>query len=261
MWSDRVENSKYHTENSGLRADRGYVGHKSAKMMKRSKVIEARQQEMLEEKRGLLHNIDTADNLKIMPLVYHTDCLVLLKNISIFYDETAVCQNIGFEIRRGDRIALCGKNGSGKSSLIKLLCGENITYTGDVHIGSRLKISYVSQDTSFLIGSMSEYAHQKEIDEALFKAILRKLDFSREQFKKDMSCLSEGQKKKILIAASLCEKAHLYIWDEPLNFIDVLSREQIEELLLESCPTLLFVEHDDFFRERIATHTVDLSST
>lgn len=80
-------------------------------------------------------------------------------------------------------------------------------------------------------------------------------------FKKDMSCLSEGQKKKILIAASLCEKAHLYIWDEPLNFIDVLSREQIEELLLESCPTLLFVEHDDFFRERIATHTVDLSST
>lgn len=81
----------------------------------------------------------------------------------------------------------------------------------------------------------------------LFKAILRKLDFSREQFDKDLETYSEGQKKKVLLAKSLCQPAHLYVWDEPLNFIDVLSRVQIEDLLLASRPTLLFVEHDRAF--------------
>ncbi len=73
-----------------------------------------------------------------------------------------------------------------------------------------------------------------------------------------MDDYSAGQKKKVLIARSLCEKAHLYIWDEPLNYIDVLSRIQIEELLLESQPTILFVEHDAAFCDAIATKTVNL---
>ena len=73
-----------------------------------------------------------------------------------------------------------------------------------------------------------------------------------------MGDFSEGQKKKVLIARSLCEKAHLYIWDEPLNFIDVISRIQIESLILEYKPTLLFVEHDKAFRNNICTKTVCL---
>ncbi|KAI7251422.1 hypothetical protein KC345_g11581, partial [Hortaea werneckii] len=91
------------------------------------------------------------------------------------------------------------------------------------------------------------------IDESLFKSILRKLDFSRIQFEKDLSTYSGGQKKKVLIAKSLSEKVHLHVWDEPLNFIDVISRMQIEELLLEYSPTILFVEHDREFCENIAT--------
>ena len=105
---------------------------------------------------------------------------------------------------------------------------------------------------------MTDYALENSIDESLFKAILRKLDFSREQFEKDISSFSGGQKKKVLIAKSLCEKAHLYIWDEPLNFIDVISRMQIEELLLEYSPTLLFVEHDSEFCKNVATKIVEL---
>ena len=85
------------------------------------------------------------------------------------------------------------------------------------------------------------------------KAILRKMGFERSQFDKNMEDFSEGQKKKVLLARSLCEEAHLYIWDEPLNYIDVLSRMQIEELLLQYQPTILFVEHDKVFRDKIAT--------
>jgi lincosamide and streptogramin A transport system ATP-binding/permease protein len=84
------------------------------------------------------------------------------------------------------------------------------------------------------------------------------LDISRVQFEKDISNFSEGQKKKVLIAKSLCEKAHLLIWDEPLNFIDVISRMQIESLLLQFKPTILFVEHDRIFCENIATKFVYL---
>ena len=88
--------------------------------------------------------------------------------------------------------------------------------------------------------------------------MLRKLDFSRAQLEKDMSDFSGGQKKKVLIAASLSTRAHLYIWDEPLNFVDVISRMQIEKLLIEYKPTILFVEHDRTFCENIATKTVEL---
>lgn len=64
--------------------------------------------------------------------------------------------------------------------------------------------------------------------------------------------LSEGQKKKILIAKSISESAHIYIWDEPLNFVDIISREQIEKVILEYNPTMIFVEHDEMFIEKIA---------
>lgn len=255
-WSNKVERTKYDTKNSGSKPDRGYIGHKAAKMMKRSKVLDARRQKAVQEKSKLLKNIESAESLKISQLDYHAKQLVAFYDVSISYGENTVCQNISFAIEKGDRIALQGKNGSGKSSVIKLIFGENIAYSGDVQIGNGLKISYISQDTSDLSGNLSDYSRENGIDESLFKAILRKLDFSREQFDKDISDFSGGQKKKVLIAKSLCEKAHLHIWDEPLNFIDVISRMQIEELLLEFNPTILFVEHDSAFCENIATKTV-----
>ena len=74
-----------------------------------------------------------------------------------------------------------------------------------------------------------------------------------------MGDYSAGQKKKVLIAASLCQQAHLYIWDEPLNYIDVLSRIQIEELIKTYKPTMLFVEHDKVFCNNIATKIVHVA--
>ena len=124
---------------------------------------------------------------------------------------------------------------------------------GTVHRQSGLTVSYVPQDTSFLQGSLSAFAAGRGVDETQLKTILRKLDFSREQFEKPMESYSGGQKKKVLIAASLCERAQLYVWDEPLNYIDIYSRMQIEELLLDFQPTMLFVEHDSAFVERVAT--------
>ncbi|HEY2495130.1 MAG TPA: Lsa family ABC-F type ribosomal protection protein [Paenibacillus sp.] len=257
-WSHEVEKTKNGTRNSGSKVDKGYIGHKAAKMMKRSQSIEQRQQSAIEESSKLLKNIESSENLKITQLAYNKKQMVELEHVSIYYGEHTGCKDVTFTVEQGERVTLTGPNGSGKSSILKLILGEDIPFTGTFRKGSQLKISYVSQDTSHLQGNLSDYASQNEIDESLFKAILRKLDFSRIQFENDMSSFSGGQKKKVLIAKSLCEKAHLHIWDEPLNFIDIISRMQIEELLLEHSPTILFVEHDSEFCKNIATQIVEL---
>jgi len=229
-------------------------------MMARSKAIEGRQQAAIAEKSKLLKNIERSDTLKIFQTPHHSKHLVQLKDVTIQYGDTPVCENISFTISPGDRIALQGANGSGKSSIIKLICGEDIPYTGEVKTGSDLKISYVSQDTSGLKGKLSELARSSGIEESLFLAMLAKLDVPKTQMEKDMGSLSAGQKKKVLLAKSICENVHLHIWDEPMNYIDVISRMQIEELLLTYRPTILFVEHDRAFCENIATDVIQLST-
>ncbi len=258
-WSDKVESTKYGVRFGGLRPDTGYIGHKAAKMMKTSKNIEGRREDLIEEKSKLLKNIEEVEGLKISPIKHFNNELISIKNLSIIYDEKEICNEVNFNINYGDRIALKGKNGSGKTSIIKLILNQGINYSGEIIRASNLKISYVSQDTSYLSGSLKDFIYNNHIDETLFKAILRKLDFSRTQFEKEIESYSQGQKKKLLIAKSLCEQAHLYIWDEPLNYIDVISRMQIEELILTYNPTIIFVEHDKIFCEKVATKTIEIT--
>ncbi len=234
-------------------------GAKSKKQMARAKAIEGRREAAIEEKSKLLKNIEVADALKLTQLPYQGARMLWAKDLSIDYGTGQIFEGLSFELRQGDRMAVMGPNGSGKSSLLKLVRGEDIPHDGVFERGSRLRISYVPQDTGFLRGNLSDFAREREIDESLFKTILRKLDFSRTQFEKDMSEYSAGQKKKVLLAASLCERTHLQIWDEPMNYVDVLSRMQIEDLLLTCRPTLLFVEHDRRFCEKIASKTINLT--
>jgi len=253
-WSDKIEATKIGSH----AADRGAIGAQAARMMKRSKAIEGRQQRAINEKQQLLKNIETADDLKIFPRKYHTKTFVRLEEVSISYDSNTVCSNVTFSITVGDRIALCGKNGSGKSSIIKLICGEQLDFSGICHVGSGLSISYISQDTSHLKGNLWNFAASHGLDASLLLTMLRKLDFRREQFDISMENFSAGQKKKVLIARSLLDQAHLLIWDEPLNYVDVMSRMQIEHLLLTYKPTMLFVEHDRVFVDKIATNSITL---
>ena len=261
QWSDAAERRKTGIDRTKVDNVKGWAplqGAKSKKQMARAKAIEKRRDAAIEEKEGLLKDLEEIEALKLVQPPFYTDRLVELRELTIDYGFGPLFAPIGFTLRTGERICLSGPNGSGKSSVLKLILGEEIPHAGLAEIASRLKISYVPQDASFLRGDMKEFCREREIDESLFKAILRKLDFARVQFEKDMADLSAGQKKKVLIAASLCEKAPLHLWDEPMNYIDLYSRMQLEELILRCAPTLLFVEHDRAFCEKVATATIEL---
>ena len=238
--------------------DKGFIGHKAAKMMKSSKVTQKRMEKEIEEKSKLLKNIETVEDLKLNPLPNRRGHLIEAYDLSIKYDDKVVFKNLNFTINDGDRLQLKGKNGSGKSSIIKLILGHNISYSGELNIQSNLKISYVSQETSNLKGSLATFIKLNNINETLFKTILRKMDFEREDFDKNIENYSEGQKKKILLAKSISETANIYIWDEPLNFIDVFSRMQIEKLIEDYNLTMIFVEHDEVFSKKIANRVIEL---
>lgn len=261
QWADTAEGRKIGAD--PLKVDkpknyRPYQGAKAAKAMARAKAIGQRQTAAIEEKSKLLKNIERSDTLKIFQTPFHSDRLAELRDVTIAYGREPVCQHISFAIRQGERIALQGANGCGKSSILKLICGQEIPYTGEFWRGNGLKISYVSQDASNLRGSLSDLARSSGTEESLLLAMLAKLDVPKLQTEKDLSSLSAGQKKKVLLAKSICEPAHLHIWDEPMNYIDVISRMQIEELLLQFRPTILFVEHDKAFCENVATKIIRL---
>ena len=253
-WADRVESSKIGEH----AADRGFIGAQSARMMKRAKATQKRMESAAKQKEQLLKNVERNDTLRVTPLVHRAEILLEARNLRVFYGERTVCGPLDFTLRQGERIALLGKNGSGKTSLIKLLMGESVPHEGTLRTASGLIVSYMPQDTSFLRGNVLDYARLNGLDETLFLTILRKLDFPRVQFEKDMADFSGGQKKKALLAKTLCERAHLYVWDEPLNYVDVLSRLQIRDLLLAAKPSMLFVEHDKAFSDEIATGEICL---
>lgn len=271
-WADRNERTKIGydpiKEHDRFLDTRCYIGAKTKKMQSRVKQMEKRIHREIEEKEGLLQDIERTLDLKLFPQTHHKNTLVNMKEYSLRYTDAKdpIFEKLTFAICQGERIALSGKNGYGKSSLIKMILKKiefdhidmDIEETGVCETASGLTISYVGQEACSLKGDIATYCKERALDQSLFCAILRQLDFERIQFMKHMEEYSEGQKKKILIATSLLTPAHLYIWDEPLNYIDIFSRMQIEKLLLTYQPTMLFVEHDVRFCEKIATRTIKL---
>lgn len=107
-------------------------------------------------------------------------------------------------------------------------------------------------------GELRQLARDQGADESLLLALLRKLGLERKDLERPMQQMSEGQRKKAALALSFCKPAHLYLWDEPLNYIDLASRLQLEEAVLESGPSLLLVEHDAAFVQTAATKIIEV---
>ena len=268
-WSEKVEKTKTGTRIGGLRPDRGAIGHKAAKMMKRAQVTQAHMEREIQKKEALLKDLETTQPLKLFPLTHHKEELLHIEDLQLSYGSEPLFSPVTFSIRAGQKIAVRGKNGCGKSSLlqyVRKLAGclpewehapERVSGIADTPSG--LVLSYIPQDTSFLKGTPQEFAQENQIDNTVFFMLLRKLGLSREHLAKPMEAFSAGQKKQILLARSLAQKAHLYLWDEPLNYMDIFSRIQLEELLKGTDFTILFIEHDQAFSDALCDQVIHLN--
>jgi ATP-binding cassette, subfamily F, member 3 len=187
------------------------------------------------------------------------------EQVSIGYGNgEPIVQNIHFRITRGESIALVGPNGIGKSTLLKTIVKKLPLQNGEFRYGSNVKIGYYDQEQANLSSNKrvldelwDEYPlkNEKEI-----RTVLGNFLFSGDDVLKPVSALSGGEKARLALAKLMMEKANFLILDEPTNHLDLDSKEVLENALIDYPGTILFVSHDRYFINRIATKVYELSA-
>ncbi|WP_206854014.1 Lsa family ABC-F type ribosomal protection protein [Candidatus Enterococcus mangumiae] len=240
------------------RVDRGSIGADAARTMKRSKAIVNRMENQISEKEKLLKDLEYIDPLNMFPNQSHHKRLLTVENLQLGYEEM-LFEPVSFSIEQQQCVAITGPNGSGKSSIIQYLLGDfSGQAKGEVLRPATVSISYVRQNYEDNMGTLTSFAQSHQLDLELFLNNLRKLGMERDVFHTRIENMSMGQRKKVELAKSFAQSADLYIWDEPLNYLDVFNQEQIEQLLLQVKPAMLIVDHDQRFLEKVATQRIDL---
>jgi ATP-binding cassette, subfamily F, member 3 len=185
-------------------------------------------------------------------------------SLSVGYNDKKVSEGISFRISRGDSIALVGPNGIGKSTLLKTIIKKQPALRGTFSYGSNLSIGYYDQEQAELTSNKrvlnelwDDYPLKPEKE---IRTTLGNFLFSGDDVLKIVSTLSGGEKARLALAKLMLEKANLLILDEPTNHLDLDSKEVLENALIDYPGTILFVSHDRYFINRIATKILELSS-
>ena len=192
MWAEKNESTKIGfdpiKEHDRFLNTRAYIGAKTKKMQSRVKQMEQRIDREIEEKEGLLVDLEQSVDLKLMPLTHHKQRLINIREYEVKYKEAEcpVFTNLTFTLERGERVALHGENGCGKSTLIKMIlkkAGFNtmeipVSESGICDTASGLVISYVNQDTSHLQWTLSDFCKARNLDKSLFFSIRSKPSYS-----------------------------------------------------------------------------------
>lgn len=239
-------------------SDKGFVSHQSAKLMKRAIAIEDRITGKIEEKKNLLKNYEKKRDLKLQSKTGTGNLLAYMEDACLSFNGKEVLKNISLYLCEGSRIAITGRNGTGKTSLLKMLTGELQPDKGDMYIKSGLEVSYVRQNPLWQEGYLKDILYHHKIDQTMFRNVLAVLGTRGDVFDRPLETFSRGEIKKIELCRSFLKPYDLLLWDEPLNYIDIMSREQIEEVVLKNEPTMIFVEHDAAFIKNVATEVIGL---
>ncbi|MDR1678095.1 MAG: ATP-binding cassette domain-containing protein [Deltaproteobacteria bacterium] len=255
-WSSKAESTKF----GHGPVDRGFIGHKAAKMNKRSKSVAQRHQKAFEDKKNIGWIAERSPAMSLSPVHFQASRLIEGRGLCLGYDQKAVLVDLDLNLQRGERLAVKGPNGCGKSLLLSILAGSGGTILGgSLRLPKGLILSYVPQRLQTLALTISELCQEKGVEETKVKSLLHYLGFDRAALSAKIHELSQGQLRKLILASSLASQAHLYLWDEPLDFLDLFSRDQIEDLILESQPSLIIIEHDLTFIDRVASGILDLT--
>lgn len=261
-WSFSREKDKYgdpRIKGSGAIGDTGRIGARAARVMQKAKNLNRRMENEISSKQDLLKNIETVDPLGInFQPTFHKQ-LITAKNFQLSYQDQPLFAPLTWQLNQGECLALVGANGTGKTSLIKALLGQFTGETvGELELPRNSQISYLRQNYEDNHGSLTDFAEENQLDLELFLNNLHKLGMPREVFRSKIESMSMGQRKKVELAKSLATPAELYLWDEPLNYLDLYNQDQLVTLLKEQRPTMILIEHDQDFIQAVAQQTVTL---
>ncbi|MER2001679.1 MAG: ABC-F family ATP-binding cassette domain-containing protein [Carnobacterium inhibens] len=189
--------------------------------------------------------------------------VLTLSNGAIGYDGTILSRPVELDVRKYDSIALVGPNGIGKSTLLKSLIDQLPLIQGEKHLGTNVSLGYYDQEQSDLNSTKSVLAElwdeHPTTPEKDIRSILGSFLFSGEDVEKSVSSLSGGEKARLALAKLAMNKNNFLMLDEPTNHLDIDSKEVLENALIDFDGTLLFVSHDRYFINRIATTIIELS--
>ena len=186
-------------------------------------------------------------------------------SVSKKFDERELFKNVGFKIRKAERVFLLGPNGCGKSTLLKILAGRLEASAGKYSYGAKVRLGYYDQEMSDLnqdntildeVWSVNQKLVQTEVRSALAAFL-----FTDEDVFKKISVLSGGEKSRVAMLKLIFSDANFIILDEPTNHLDINSREILEGALNEYEGTLLIVSHDRYFIDKLATRIIDIGTS
>lgn len=243
----------------GPHMDKGFVGHRAAKQMKRALNIERRADADVQARKALLTNREKSYDLKFPPATGHRSRALLVAN-NLHYslpDGRQLLDNVSLTISVGDRIAIIGANGAGKSTLLDLLCQARSPASGELSIANYITVNRTHQEPVWQ-RPLDEELKFRGLSDGRFRQVMAALGVRGDVLDQHPTKLSAGQRKKLDLAASFLTPSDLIIWDEPLNFVDMETREAIGDAILRDSPTMVFVEHDRRFVEDVATQIIEL---
>lgn len=265
-WSLKRESDNYgnpHIKGSGGTGHAGVTSARAKRMMKRSKAIEKRITNKIEQKKHLLNDVVETSPLDINYIEPSSKTeLLRLDKFSLQYNESQVLlfQPISLNLKSNQQALITGLNGTGKSTLFKYLLGKNnmnLKYKGEYSFNKNIQVSYLEQIPRNY-GSLKQFAAKNKLNYEQLLNQLRKLGMKRTTFDTPIQKMSKGQQKKVALAKSLVEPANLYLWDEPLNYLDIEDQGQIIDLIKKYHPTMLVIEHDQQFINEFQNHEVML---
>ncbi|UYY99287.1 ABC-F family ATP-binding cassette domain-containing protein [Peribacillus frigoritolerans] len=186
-----------------------------------------------------------------------------LQDLAIGYEGETVSKNINSRMTKGESIALVGPNGVGKSTLLKTIISKLPALSGDFRFGTNVEVSYYDQEQANLVSNKrvlnelwDDYPLKPEKD---IRTVLGNFLFSGDDVLKTVSTLSGGEKARLALAKMMMQKGNFLILDEPTNHLDLDSKLVLENALIDYPGTILFVSHDRYFINRIATKVIELS--
>ena len=185
--------------------------------------------------------------------------VVIINNLNKNFESKNIFENANLQIHYGEKIALIGKNGTGKSTLLKIIMNEDCEYTGEIKIGQSVNIGYIPQEIKFeddnqtILNFFEQFDNRNETE---IRTSLAKYMFRGNDVFKKVSSLSGGEKVRLILAKLLKQNINFLILDEPTNHIDIETRELLEEAIKEYSGTVLFVSHDRYFINNLAERIV-----